>query len=756
MSQLKIWKVVKERREQKAAKLQDEELRRARDDEELGRQLEDANSRERARWEAVYGNKEQPIVQHVESDLGSGECGSVRNGSTSITETRRVEAPSHEAIEMINLEVGTRPNEGGSISKIGDAIQEDRRRTTRLSQEEDTAFSGTYAGSLGATAAKSKSFSEPTGVFVVDDFPETTEGTALTLEDDREEETACHHNHPSTPGEASVPPQVMPLPFTIPSSDIDDASSMIVSAASDYFPSCKKNRLSQASLFRTLSKESRPSRRASSSGEALAVSQVSDDRRSTRFGTASIEWLDGGYKKEEQTTAEDCENARTSMKRKPVPSAASPRSSYSLGAANVVDALTQLHSDESTHTLELAKSAVPSEPLNGRLQRTSLSEHLPEGGSPLVITYRTNEWAKHLDRAENPGLDELSSSMDELQAGSGQVEGVAPVDVEGLRQTSGFPRSARNSSRLRLSGHAQQLPTAERSLMMSKDSLANLQNLKANTDPSVPADSQSPAKMPSQISFQNPQTRNGSSHQASKKHSTQQPTILVTRGSRGASAPLNGQALVESPIEEGVETAFTPRVISPIPSNTLMAKRDTLLRNRYSFTTVARPSFSVADHAAEIIPTDSAVVHGNITSSHDNDNIPLSQRRSLLRQIKRQTSLPQTQGSLPHDIPKPLRSSSSLTNTERRDVMLANWRSSVRQELNPETVPQIESELDARRTELMNEKHQLGLNRQKRAVSAVSASYRDSMVDQAMRSSEMLDVHREAMRKMQAAANKNV
>ncbi|SLM41281.1 Domain of unknown function DUF4203 [Lasallia pustulata] len=735
MSQLKIWKVVKERREQKAAKLQDEEHRRERSEEELGRQLEDANSRERARWEAVYGDKEQPIVQHVDSGLGSGECGSVRNGSTSITETRRVEAPSHETMDLISLEVGTRPNEGSSIMKIGDAIQEVGRQTIRLSQEEDTAFGGTYAGSLGATAAKSNSFSEPTGVSAVDDLPETTEGPA------------------SAPGEVSVPPQVMPLPFTIPSSDIDDASSMVVSAASDYLPSCKKNRLSDASLFRTLSKESRLSRRVSSSEEELAIPQVSNYQRSTQSKTASIEWLHGEHKEKEQTTAEECENARASMKRKPVPSAASPTSDYSLGAANVVDTLTQLHSDESTHTLEFAKS-VPPEPLNARLQRTSLSEHLPEGGSPLVITYRTNEWAKHLDRAENPGLDELSTSVEELRPGRGKLDEVpAPVDVEGLQQTSGVPQPARKSSQPGLSGHAQQLTMAERPLMMSKDSLANLQNLQGNTDPIVLANSQSPARRPSRICLQNPQTRNGSSHQAPMKASTQQPTILVTRGSRGASAPLNGQALVESPIEEGMETAFPPRVNSPMPRNTLMAKRDTLLRNRYSFTKVAHPSLSAADPAAESIPSDSAFVHGNIVSSRDNDDIPLSQRRSLLRQIKSQTSLLQTQASSPHGVPQPLRSSSALTDMERRGLMLASWRSSVRQELNANSVPQIESELDARRAELMNEKHQLGLNRQQRAV---SASYRDSMMDQAMRSSEMLDVHREAMRKMQAAANKNV
>ena len=234
---------------------------------------------------------------------------------------------------------------------------------------------------------------------------------------------------------------------------------------------------------------------------------------------------------------------------------------------------------------------------------------------------------------------------------------------------------------------------------------------------------------------------------------TQQPTILVARACRGNLAPLNGQPLAESPIEEGVETSFPPRIVSPMPNNTLMAKRDNLLRNRYSSTTLAHPPLLAVDQAAEIMPSDSASVHSNVASSIDDDNIPLSQRRSILRHGKRHTSLPQIQASSPNDIPQPLRSPSALTDLERRDLMLTSWRTSVRQELNSNTVPQIQSKLDARRTELMNEKYRLGLDRKQKAI---TASYRDSMIDQAMRSGDMLDVHREAMRKMQAAANKNV
>ena len=729
------------------AKFKDEEQRRDQNEEELGRRLEEANNRERARWEAVYGDKEQPTIQHVDSGVGSEEFGGVRKGSTSINESRGVEEPRTEAVEMENLEVTLSPNEAGLFTNIGDAILEDRRRTLRLVQGDDTTFR-----SLEVTPANRRSFSPSTGVSVVGDLRDTIEVTDMVFQGDHGEESVCHR--PSTPGKGSVPPQVTPLPFSIHNPDVEDASSMAACAASAYSSPCRNNRLSGASLFGNLSKRSRHSRLASASEEALADPQDFDGRRSTPSGTASVNSIRSDHKDEDQTTAGERGDARNSIRRKPVPSAASPQSDYSVRATTAVGTPTQSRSDEVTHSLGLAKSVVPSEPFSGRLQRTSLGEHLPEGGSPLVITYRTNEWAKDLDRAEKPALDELNSSVNEFPPDSEQVQEMpVPVDVGGLQQRSTVLLTARSPSQPGLSGRLQNLSTDGTPFMLSDNSLPNLRNLQANADLSVSAYSQSPGRAPSQMSLQSPQTWNGLSYQAFIKPSTQQATNLVTQACRGASAPMNGQMFVESPIEEGVVTSFPPQAISPMPKNTLMAKRDTLLRNRYSHATLAHLTLSAGDYGAEIKPNDSASVHKKVASSLDDENIPLSQRRSLLQQPKRHTSLPHAQASPPDNFPQPLRSSSALTEMERRELMLANWRSSVRQELDSSSTPQIQSEIDARRTELMNDKYQLGLSREQRAL---IASYRDSMIDQAMRRGEMLDVHREAMRKLQAAANRHV
>ena len=752
MSQLKIWKVIKEGRDRKTAKLQDEEQRREQNEEELGRRVEDISNRERAQWEAAYGDKEQPLIQHVDSGIGSEELGSTGKGSTSIIETRRLAGPSDQAMEMENLDLGIRNKGDGSISKIGDKVQDDRRRTITLGQEDDVDIGAVHPGNFAATALKGGFSPESISVSDLDDLPDATERTALALRDDHEDESAWPLPT-NTVRAVSASPQITPLPFRVPSLDSDeDASSMAVSVASENFPTRVSKRLSGASLFKPLSKQSRHFIIAPCSEEALAVLQEDSDRKySLAVGTTVNEL--SSNPKERRNSTEERGKARISIRRKPVPSASS-RSHYSLLTGKAVYAQTQRQSDEDMQSLNPTKSVVASEASSKRPPCTSLSEHLPRGGSPLITTYRTNEWAKHLDRAERPGLDELEPAGSALGSVTMHVEeDPRPVDVEGLQQTAGIARSARKSPLSRLSGGSQQPSTGGRPLMMSKDSLPNLHRRQVNADPSVSAYSQSLARTPSQTSLQSLPTSSYLPHQASMTSAIQAPSMLATRTLRGTSAQLTGQALVESPIEEGVESSFPPRFTAPMPNNTLIAKRDTMIRNKHSFMSLAHPPLSAADYTAEMMPNDSASTPSNRASSLDDDSISLSQRRSLLRQGKRHTSLPQTQTSSPYDFPQHPRSASAVTDLERRDLILASWRSAVKQELNSDTIPQIQSEIDARRTEMMNERYQSGLNRQQRAM---TASYRESIIDQAMRRGDMLDLHREAMRKMQAAANKNV
>lgn len=85
--------------------------------------------------------------------------------------------------------------------------------------------------------------------------------------------------------------------------------------------------------------------------------------------------------------------------------------------------------------------------------------------------------------------------------------------------------------------------------------------------------------------------------------------------------------------------------------------------------------------------------------------------------------------------------------------MLAGWRESMRQDgqLGQKTAP-VELE-HSRRAALLDEKRKKEIASQERAM---KAQQRESAMESMMRSGQMLEAHREAMRRMQAKANRNV
>src|SRR5439155_12926006 len=75
ISQMKLWKVIKEKRAKRAQlQLRDErDLERLA--EETGRRVEENNNRERAQWEAVYGDKDTELAMkenQAKADSGDG------------------------------------------------------------------------------------------------------------------------------------------------------------------------------------------------------------------------------------------------------------------------------------------------------------------------------------------------------------------------------------------------------------------------------------------------------------------------------------------------------------------------------------------------------------------------------------------------------------------------------------------------------------------------------------------------------------
>ena len=818
VSQSKLWKVIKERRERKAAERHEREVQREREEEDLGRQLEEGNYRERAQWEAIYGDRDKGKFDQADSGIGT-EAPDSRKVSTSIIDTKDVGYSTAENIEMNDLNDSKRLSHGEPAAKRTSKARHCNTPTVMVVHDDDQ-IDEVEANGEGIDGRQQQRYSKtsmrsctPDGFLEVPIHGQSAAGNPTNKNKSRLS---------SGQKNFSAAPQVIPLPFTIPvaedsNSESDDRSSVLTIAESGHREESHGKRLSGRSILKRLSGRSLVG--PSQSEEALVVPHVEDDQASSIAATVDDEDGDelGSTK---PTRSDDGSNVDQFQADKPnrmnsthlpelpnfsafndiepmtdmlhtsnaytdnTPSGGPDEARPSLMATNNFDSsnssdLPPVHSSGkaskiSTQRTSLTsstdpkkddhvdrldntqprrrsniasetqqaaatearpkstKSIAPSEASEKRSSRASFSEQLPSKLSKVVMSYRTNEWAKHLDRAEKPNLDDLKLVENSADQGTEDLEETAaPVNVAELRQTAFDAQPGPPTSQISSQGY-QQASALDRSA-----SRTSLQDQQLN---------RTPYGLTPQI------TPSPSSQSLLTPGGLQQPLSLNTRGLRSSSTPLTSQPLVESPLEGGLESNYPTRYTpSPIPSNTLLAKRDHIVRNRYSslpFTT------SPADSSVQLTPNDSASVrHCRLNSlDDDDDNMSLSQRRSLI-QLQRQL-----QNSSPHlsqqaqafDSHQPQRCSVT-PNPDRREAMLASWRQSVRQELALNQQPNFS--VDARRQDLMVDKHQSSLNQQQQAM---AVNHRDSVFDQAMRRGDMLELHKEAIRKMQASANKHV
>lgn len=384
-------------------------------------------------------------------------------------------------------------------------------------------------------------------------------------------------------------------------------------------------------------------------------------------------------------------------------------------------------------------------------------DRLPAQLSRVVMSYRTNEWAKHLSSADAPEVDELKLAEYPVENQT-VLEVAAPVNMEALSQTAQSaipPPASRTVSQM---SNYVPPPLTRSSSAQSKTDPSRTETLNGV----YPQDtallrSMSQQSLPSQISQQN----------------------IVPRGFRSSSSPHIPHPIVESPIEEEFPSTspnypatnkFSPHLNIPFgTAPTLIGKRDSILRSKTSYfsnpsTLPSTPEFpmqfptqqqqysSPPSHAGSDAgslynyPNTNAIIH-------DDDNMSLSARRDLIRQSSLQQLsspvAPLQQTPIPFDSHQPRRQSSTPSPAVR-EQQLASWRASVQHDLQSAVVPK--NTIERQRSALWQERQQ---DEQRRAIEERRRGERDSAFDERMRRGDMLDAHREALRKMQATANKH-
>jgi hypothetical protein len=733
-SQSKLWNVIKKRRERRALDRLHDERNLRQEEEKVGRRIERANSRQRVYWEAVYGNKDH--APSADSRIGS----MVKEGhGSTVTST---EHSGERPIEMD--EISSPPLMTGAIqdlvkkgseSTILVKVVADQQST--LGQPENQAPVGHDTNRLSPNPNRSSARNSQLTRNDVE-VP-NIDGSGAG------EQAESKRNSKSNPHRASGGPAVVPLPFKIPEGDCDDSSS-VATFADDDAGNRFSRRFSQGSeLLRSLSHRSQIKRDAllrplSTSTEMLVGHHGVEDDRSSVAATVD-EMTDDG---DSRSVADISEHTSTEHKvnedmlEDVVQDGIIEHNESSNGSAITISPIEhqpQAHvmdsmapqSSATEQNLEM-NPQIGEEQANSPPSVTTVPEQLPVALTKEVLppalpkvasSYRTNEWAKHLSNADAPEVEDIKLFQRSAEADSIPVEEPAVVHVKDLQKTSEIgvtPPAPRSTSQL--SSYPFPPQTSRTNSYQPFDS--------SKADPTV-------------VPWPQALISRSSSHQSLQRATAQQ--LQPIRSYRNSSTPnISQTTLVESPIED------TP---GPLPSgSSLIGKRETMLRNKSS----------LAFNSLAATPEDGSRVSSEIRSNkirdsrnEDEEMASVSARRSVVRQSTLPTPTPQLRQNPTFDSHQPRRQSSTPVNGPSRDNQLAQWRASVQQDLKANVQPK--KSLDKSRSALLQEK--MIAERQKEMEQA-KKGMRENVLDERMRKGDMLEAHREAMRRMQNEANKHV
>lgn len=824
VSQMKLWKVVKERREERAIERLADERTIAKEEENVGRRIEDLNAEERYQWEAVHGDKDQLNKDNNPSqrDSGVGDMDSQKKGAMSVVTSIRRSAD--DEIEMSEMVTPTIANGAGPVmsrkSQDGGAVTVRVARDLEPEPELDGNGNPVELAQTRRSHTSARSSlqldSEEENVWVVG-----ADGEARIERRPSRRHSSKRMSNPPTTMRASGAPEVVPLPFKVPEGDVEDDRSSVATFADDEQAGHEdqkrhSKRLSSGSaiLHRFSKRSQRNSSRLSnrvSTGEAPSTEDlviprgIEDDRASSVAATVDGLSDDEGMKSIRSSIdrAPDTSGARSpDLDNVPI-SILSPPSNLdgALPAVASIPGNTEGNSKQAISTESIEKEDgedarpegqheehVTDQSLTGSTGRKpelntaspikapepSLAEKpktapsvvsaaesksaaitkdkLPPQMSRVVMSYRTNEWAKHLGNADVPEVEELK--IEDSPSEDRNTEVAAPVMVGELQQTS---------------ENALPLPAPRSISTMSNHNAPPLTRSSSAQSKAHPSPYQS-----------RPETANGfvSQDSAIQRSMSQQSMHSQTSQTnlnrfRVSSSPAIPQAIVESPIEENFPSQAVPGM-NQVPNNavpfgssdTLIGKRDTMMRNKsYSFhnsqtalaSTPELPTAHGSVPQSRTVSEAGSLYNYQNTSSpvlpEDDENMPLSTRRNLIRQSSMQQLsspvVPVQQPPMPYDSHQPRRQSSAPSHMAR-EQQLASWRASVQHDLHSTVVPKIT--VERQRSALWQERQ---AEEQRKAMDARMKGERDNAFDERMRRGDMLSAHRDALRKMQAGANRH-
>ncbi|KAK0389290.1 hypothetical protein NLU13_2865 [Sarocladium strictum] len=787
ISQIKLWRIVREQKQKRAAERAAEQQDLEQQEADLGRRVEDINARERREWERVHGD--------------GGEAGSSL-GSDAISEKKLRNSVAAQS---------SRDNAPGQVIEMSDMSEPDQSRgPAPLMEEQDK------EGKVTIRVAEDDTLPAPSGDEEVLD--EKAESRRVSMANMRV----------SSVPSITEAPEVVPLPFNVPQEDDaqsrGDRSSVATFAdeegtqalAAPHRQSLAK-RFSQSSgkLLRSFSQRSglsgggmhgphggssedlvapRNVRRRddddvsvaatlddSVSGDERRLSHTSDVQRKSIEITAELS--DPSPKAED---ASQCAGLTPELKQDALSGAQSPtlpNAPVLENEASRVDAA----GTEAGESLPAPSEKAPKSATSAVSTPVSLTkDRLPRSLSKIALSYRTNEWAKHLSHAETPEPEHLDVAAPSRAVKSKKeriTEEPKPVNVEELQQTAADGISPAAPLARATSKASTTAPATKR---VSRQSSSG--GLEAAEDAGL-------QRKDSTLSNPKGLLRSASNNTL-RKSSNFQPIA------EEAAAPIRSPVIPEEAPPADIPTARSspsnrsepfrgapvPGIVSYDSPQTLIGQREMFLRSRSQGNLLASPSdlnLNMSASSATRTPSESGSLYNYpmYAAALDADDLPLSQRREFMRQSSMMSLTgpsPSTHrmsvgsDSAPNfDSHQPKRGS-AIPSQADREARLASFRSSVAQDLRSGTAllapsgretpfasthsllagaggreAEVQRNIEMQRTIMMGQREAEGHQRE---MARRQKELADRAFDERMRSGDLLEAHREAMRKMQRAA----
>lgn len=897
ISQLKLWKVIQERRAKKAEVQAEEQRKRDEEEANLGLQVEAQNARERQQWETVYGN-EPSRSSAASGDSGIDDVDDDEKKDRASQTIIRQESSNEENIEMVDL---PSPNPTSSPEVVHKSVDD----LTKMSQDHDS----------GVTIRVARD-DKPTGN--VDAIPTsaTNEEKMGTVNGDGAARPTSYisfrasQTPPKPPG-----PEITPLPFNIPlEMEGNESRSSIATYADeddgDYVVTTPRSRLSlvnrlstnSGNLIQNFSQRSARSptwkrkpgdfvapqspgwaestevlvESLKHHSDALSIAATIDDlsqdgdtynysrkNEADRMSIPAVTVDLGGEKPETKPNAENEDDSEMKLKppspawrldARPTSSAEtvgtdilnpsilnsssadlSKRSSLNQSTSKTEDTNDNSNPTDMNAIEETSESSRPPKSLAPSISSTSMSltkDRLPSALPRVALSYRTNEWAKHLSAAEAPPLEQLQldEHQDPQDGGMQKAEAAAPVYVEELQQSSDngvppppiAPSTPSSSNLLQVTSPTNSHRSTPRTASYYSPLKAHIPaTLAILTSASSDAGAQaSPVKPASPSASQ----AGHSSKNRGRRASTEVYNQPIQEQNSNQALPTDQPTLFD-----GDSTSMpnsnppSPTGPPPVPGlvsysspQTLLGRREMFLRNKSQSQLFTTPPIQEDQESAVRSASQMALAHNYTTSplsTHDADDIPLSQRMQLMRQssmpsaisVNAITARPQRRSSSNTAQPQPqptitpnpsspqlhtITAESSHFDSHQphrrasrhsqaaRDARLSQFRQSVAADLRASTlVAQQKGGAAARETSLLGspsstsllgptantnaeigraidiQRNALLSQREQEAQRREAERWGKERVDRAfeemMRRGDLVDAHREALRRMQ-------